>query len=86
MTKTGWMIECYEKLGDELVKEVALRDVDIVVLRQVFGESQDSPMVHCYPVGKGEEAKLRQLGLLVDELDTDQYECFLSCYQDAEDG
>jgi hypothetical protein len=45
-----WVISAYEKDGDQLINEHSLGDVDVAVLRRLWGRPDDDPMYDSYPV------------------------------------
>jgi hypothetical protein len=71
-------VEIFDRTTDELVAEYPLAFVELSFLQTLFGEPKDDPMVFCYKLDSERARKLQPY--VSSEIDTEKYDCFLSCY------
>ena len=70
-----WVISAYEKHGDRLVREHSLADVDVAMLRRLWGRPDDDPMYDSYPVdGTIADAMAEHVA---EPMELDQFDYFL---------
>ena len=71
-------VECFEKVGDDLIKEIPLSGISLKQLQEIFGEPAEEPMYGGYIIESRHAAMLEPY--LPEKLDLESYDYFLSCY------
>jgi hypothetical protein len=76
-SKLRRVLRGYEKVGDRMIVELPLKEVDVSVLQKAFGLPPNDPMYDCYPVGMDELNALQPF--IAGTVDLRAYEFFLEC-------
>lgn len=76
-SKLRRVIRGYERNGDSLMVEVPLGEVDVSVLRKVFGVPEGDPMCDCYTVDVDQLQAIQRY--ICDSIDLRVYDFFLEC-------
>ncbi len=78
LPKVVWVLQAYEKEGDDFVEEWPLKGISAGTLHALFEQPEDDPMYDAYPV---HEAQAERLQAYVDHLiDLQAYDYFVECY------
>ena len=78
MTSVIHFLGGYEKKGDNLEIEIALKGISLKKLQEIFNRPNDDSMYDCYPVSYKEKTILE---LYAEEtIDLEKYDFFLECY------
>jgi hypothetical protein len=75
-----WVLEAFQKEGDDLVYEEPLQAIDTPRLRELFGIPADNPMHDSYPVTEDQVGELQ--GHVERPILLDTYDYFVDQYQD----
>ncbi len=71
-------IEVFEKQSDEFVCEYPLDTVHLAFLQDLFGEPRTDLMLEGYKINAAQARKLEPF--INEKIDTEKYDCFLTCY------
>jgi hypothetical protein len=55
-----WQVSWYEKIGDQLLGELILKNIDLLELKQIFSVPLDEPMIYVYPISEIHQAYLQK--------------------------
>ena len=70
-------VQCFEKVGDELIKEIPLRGISLSQLQKIFGITAEDPMYDGFFIERRHASLLEPY--LPEKLDLESYDCFLDC-------
>jgi hypothetical protein len=72
------IIAYYSKEDEFIVGEIDLGNVDVQLLRDLFGATADDPMYHCFPVKEEHLPTLQRIS--GESIDLGQYDYFVEAY------
>jgi hypothetical protein len=75
-----WEVTWYEKIGDKLLGQVILRNIDSLELKQVFSAPLDEPMIYVYPINEIQKDYLQKIidqESIDHKIDLKKYDYFL---------
>jgi hypothetical protein len=55
-----WQVSWYEKIGDQLLGELILKNIDLLELKQIFSVPLDEPMIYVYPISEIHQTYLQK--------------------------
>lgn len=77
-----WRLEAFDKVGEELVKESPLPELETEAVRSAYGQPDTNPMFDSYPLTPEIVGKLGPGLRLAEPLDFSAFDYFLEYYAD----
>lgn len=73
------VLRWFDKVGDALVGECELKDIELKLLQDIFDQPSDDPMYYSYPVSQI-HVRLIQQYCEQHEIDLSKFDYFVDCY------